>query len=62
MRSSGHGIELTGGDLRRAAVWTVALAGVVALVSFEQGLVTGGEPVLHEVFHDARHLLGFPCH
>lgn len=62
MRSSGYGIGLTGGDLGRAAAWTLALAGVVALVSFEQGLLTGGAPVLHEVFHDARHLLGFPCH
>lgn len=45
-----------------AALWMLALAGVIALVSFEQGVLTAGSPVLHELFHDARHLLGFPCH
>ncbi len=47
------------------------LAGLlVAAVGFDQGALaapvsdalrdSGG--VLHELFHDARHLLGFPCH
>lgn len=45
-----------------AALWLLALAAVIALVSFEQGQLTDGAPLLHELFHDARHLLGFPCH
>lgn len=46
------------------------LAAVMYIVAFDQGwlaalatdrlLQSGG--VLHEFFHDARHLLGVPCH
>ncbi len=46
------------------------LAGVLYAVGFDQGALaapltdamasSGG--VLHELFHDARHLLGVPCH
>jgi len=46
------------------------VAAVLYLVAFDQGSVaslittrlmeSGG--VLHEFFHDARHLLGVPCH
>lgn len=42
--------------------WATALLAVLALASFEQGAVTGGTPLFHELFHDARHLLGVPCH
>ncbi|MDP9022616.1 MAG: CbtB-domain containing protein [Actinomycetota bacterium] len=47
--------------------WRIALVAAPALfavyaVLFEQGALTGGSPLLHEVFHDARHLLGVPCH
>ena len=37
-------------------------------VAFDQGAVAAalrlaaGDSVVHEVFHDARHMLGFPCH
>ena len=37
-------------------------------VAFDQGAIAGalrlaaGDSVVHEVFHDARHMLGFPCH
>ena len=51
------------------AVFTFVLT-VFALVAFDQGAAAslatdamadkGG--VLHELFHDARHLLGVPCH
>ncbi|WP_025274466.1 CbtB domain-containing protein [Haloglycomyces albus] len=45
------------------SLFTVAmLTAVVYGVAFEQGTLTGGTPWLHEAFHDARHLLGFPCH
>jgi cobalt transporter subunit CbtB len=44
------------------ALAVLAASALVFLVGFEQGTLTGGLPVLHEAFHDARHLLGFPCH
>lgn len=37
-------------------------------VAFDQGQLAqvaragSGSTVLHETFHDARHILGFPCH
>jgi hypothetical protein len=42
--------------------FAAAALGVLFLASFEQGAVTAGTPLFHELFHDARHLLGFPCH
>jgi hypothetical protein len=53
---------LSGPDALRTARWMLLLAAIVFLISFEQGQLTGGVPLLHELFHDARHLLGFPCH
>jgi hypothetical protein len=59
------------GDVGR---WTWLTVGLLALmlvaVGYEQGvlvqLVLGGAAdtsnLLHELFHDGRHLLGFPCH
>ncbi|MFC4338093.1 CbtB domain-containing protein [Salininema proteolyticum] len=44
------------------ALSVVLFAAVLYAVGFEQGTLTGGTPWLHEAFHDARHLLGFPCH
>ena len=46
------------------------LALLLVAVGYEQGLLVqlllGGaadtSSVLHELFHDGRHLLGFPCH
>jgi hypothetical protein len=43
---------------------------LLALVAFDQGAIAGlattamsdSGGVLHELFHDARHLLGVPCH
>ena len=37
-------------------------------VAFDQGQLAAlaqagsGDTVVHEAFHDARHILGFPCH
>lgn len=51
-----------------AALWlgsTVFLALlVVYFVGFDQGAVSvfGSDSHVHEFIHDARHLLGFPCH
>jgi hypothetical protein len=50
------------GQRHRASLWMLVLASALFLVTFEQGALTGGQPLLHELFHDARHLLGFPCH
>ncbi len=53
--------------VRKVAPWAVVGALVMALayyfVGAEQGAtsVVGGMGV-HEFVHDARHLLGFPCH
>ena len=52
----------------KAAVWlsaTVFLALLVLyFVGMDQGAtsVFGSNTVIHEFVHDARHLLGFPCH
>lgn len=54
--------SLQAGQRHRAALWMLVLAGTLFTVTFEQGALTGGQPLLHELFHDARHLLGFPCH
>lgn len=48
-----------------ALVLLLAVATVLYAVAFDQTTVTtahasGG--FLHELFHDARHLLGVPCH
>ena len=45
----------------------VAAAALFA-VAFDQGQITGlvasgvDGLLVHELFHDARHMLGFPCH
>ena len=62
---------LTRADLLLPALAVLALAYLLLyIVAFDQGTLLapmtnamadkGG--VLHEVFHDARHLLGVPCH
>jgi hypothetical protein len=51
-----------------AALWlaATALLALLALyfVGVEQGAVSlfGSDSHVHEFVHDARHLLGFPCH
>lgn len=43
-------------------------AATLFAVGFDQGQLTGvvasgaDSLLVHEVFHDARHMLGFPCH
>jgi hypothetical protein len=52
----------------RSALWlatTTLLAFlVIYFVGIDQGAVSvfGGDMHVHEFTHDARHLLGFPCH
>lgn len=56
--------SLVTGVLLPAAVAAAALFAV----AFDQGQITGllasgaDELLVHELFHDARHMLGFPCH
>lgn len=51
-----------------AALWLTATAFLALLalyfVGVDQGAVSllGGDSHVHEFMHDARHLLGFPCH
>ncbi|MGH3851401.1 MAG: CbtB domain-containing protein [Pseudonocardiaceae bacterium] len=51
-----------------AALWLAGTAflGLLALyfVGIDQGAVSlfGSDSHVHEFVHDARHLLGFPCH
>ncbi len=49
-------------DAWRIAFVAAAASFTLYAVLFEQGALTGGHLVFHEVFHDARHLLGIPCH
>lgn len=52
----------------RSAVWLsgTAFLALLALyfLGFDQGAtsVFGDNTAVHEFIHDARHLLGFPCH
>jgi hypothetical protein len=52
----------------RAAVWLSSTAFLALLVLYFVGLdqgatsIFGADGHIHEFLHDARHLLGFPCH
>ncbi|BDX30054.1 cobalt transporter [Mycobacterium antarcticum] len=52
----------------KAAVWLSATAFLALLmlyfVGMDQGATSifGSDTHVHEFLHDARHLLGFPCH
>ncbi len=54
---------------RLALLLTVATALLLLFaVAFDQGQLAqlaqagSGDTMVHEAFHDARHILGFPCH
>jgi hypothetical protein len=67
-------LDLPRVDLRAAAVSLATPARLAAVtmlalilyyfVGFDQGAVSvfGSDTHIHEFLHDARHLLGFPCH
>lgn len=46
------------------SVTTVLALLALYVVGFEHGAVSmfGSDPYVHEFTHDARHLLGYPCH
>jgi cobalt transporter subunit CbtB len=54
--------------ISRAIVWLVSAAILALAVYYFVGVdagatsVFGHSMVVHEFVHDARHLLGFPCH
>ena len=43
-------------------VLALAMATVYALTMENGATLRAGATVLHELFHDGRHLLGVPCH
>jgi hypothetical protein len=51
-----------------AAVWLAGTAFLALLVLYFVGLdqgatsIFGADSHIHEFLHDARHLLGYPCH
>jgi len=55
-------------SVAKAALWLSVTAFLAVLVLYFVGLdqgatsVFGSNTVIHEFVHDARHLLGFPCH
>ena len=55
-------------SVAKAALWLSVTAFLALLVLYFVGLdqgatsVFGSNTVIHEFVHDARHLLGFPCH
>jgi cobalt transporter subunit CbtB len=52
----------------KAALWLTLTAFLALLVIYFVGMdqgatsVLGNNTYIHEFVHDARHLLGFPCH
>jgi hypothetical protein len=72
LRPSGSSTVAHAGPLdlsvARAALWLAATTFLALLVLYfvgiDQGAVSlfGSDSHVHEFLHDARHLLGFPCH
>lgn len=64
-RTRSGAIDLSGA---KAAVWLSTTAFLALLVLYFVGMdqgatsVFGNSTYIHEFMHDARHLLGFPCH
>lgn len=50
------------------ALTVIGALSLLFAVAFDQGQVAqvlraaAGDSTVHEFFHDARHMLGFPCH
>ncbi|MGO8938093.1 MAG: CbtB domain-containing protein [Mycobacterium sp.] len=61
-------VDLSDLSKASAALWLAATAFLALLtlyfVGVDQGAVSlfGSDTHVHEFVHDARHLLGFPCH
>jgi cobalt transporter subunit CbtB len=54
------------GELIKVPTWALALLFVAAFGAYlmlqENGWIVSNWMALHELFHDGRHALGFPCH
>ena len=52
----------------RLLLAVLAAVAMLFAVAFDQGQLAqvvqaaAGDSTVHELFHDARHMLGFPCH
>lgn len=61
-------IEMPDTTTASAALWLTATTALALIafyfVGFDQGAVSvfGADTHVHEFLHDARHMLGFPCH
>lgn len=49
-------------DLLPALALGALLIALAYLVQFDNGALSQGGALLHELMHDGRHLLGVPCH
>jgi hypothetical protein len=64
-RTSAPALDLS---VAKAALWLSLTAFLALLVLYFVGVdqgatsVFGNNTYIHEFLHDARHLLGFPCH
>lgn len=62
------GLELPDSTTVSTAIWltTTTVLALIAyyFIGYDQGAVSvfGADTHVHEFLHDARHLLGFPCH
>ncbi len=65
---TGTRVRSAGLSTASAAVWLAATAFLALLALYflgvDQGAMSlfGSDSHVHEFVHDARHLLGFPCH
>jgi hypothetical protein len=66
--TTGTGIRSVDLSAASAALWLTATVFLALLalyfIGIDQGAVSlfGSDSHVHEFVHDARHLLGFPCH
>ena len=67
MTTTSEAATTTGPDAIAVPAWAwlvlaLALATVYALTMENGATLQAGATVLHELFHDGRHMLGVPCH
>jgi hypothetical protein len=61
-------VRLFPGSALSLLLAVLSAAALLFAVAFDQGQLAqlvraaAGDSTVHEVFHDARHMLGFPCH
>ena len=45
-----------------ALIWVIAALALLAVFAMVLSNGVAGASTLHELFHDARHFIGVPCH